>query len=84
MRVQQRAVVKAFVDAYLNGGWTTNDDIGHYAAQALAVHMEEALLPNVLDDPEAKLWLDASTDVLRDPVVRSAAEALGECLPRIW
>jgi hypothetical protein len=77
---KQRGVVQAFAAVCPAEGWASDDAIGQYAAQALQLHMCEALLPDPLNDTEALEWMDASDDVLTHPFVRCAANALGHAI----
>ena len=62
MRDKQRAIVNAFADAYPDTAWGAGDPVGIYSAQALRLHVEEALGPDPLSDREAEAWLDAKED----------------------
>jgi hypothetical protein len=80
IRERQRRVVNSFLAACPADGWKADDPLGKYAAQALQVHMTEALQSDPLRDTEAQQWLDASDDILQNPIVTFAAEAFGHAV----
>ena len=77
IRDKQRGAVKALVEAYAEDRWTAQSPMGQYAASALRVHTQEALLTNPLHDPDAEIWLDQDDDLINNIVVRSASDAIG-------
>jgi hypothetical protein len=77
IRGRQCRTVGVFAAACPTDGWKADDAVGQYAAQALELHMSEALANDPLQDTEAQGWLDSSDEILEHPVVRAAAEAFG-------